>query len=211
MKKLLTEWRKYLKERTILPVAAAAESAADESFLIKSPKLKKDSTDWEYFDPDFAKKVQKIREELRSLGYKTRIVTAYRTPASQLEKFKQGKSKVKFGKHNMVRQQKKEIVPAALAADIIWNNGKHGGYKLTPRNIKYYKLLGKLAKKEGLKWGGNFSQSSPALAKYGIGWDPTHIETSTSLRSLAKSYAALVKRAGTLGVPLSKTSQDRHA
>lgn len=35
------------------------------------------------------------------------------------------------------------------------------------RNHKYYKDLSELAKKEGLAWGGNFTQR----------WDPCHIET----------------------------------
>ena len=188
------EWKAFLQERTTLPVAVAAMTSAKKGqpTLTRSKSLDSDSISMDSLSPEFAERVLKVQAALRSLGYRTKLVTAYRTPASQLKKYKQGKSKVKFGKHNAVRKDGNRIVPASMAADLIWNNAKKGAYKNTPENIKYYKVLGAVAKKEGLRWGGDFSKSNPKLAKVGIGWDPTHIEARTSLKKIASDYKKLV-------------------
>ena len=210
MKNMMREWKAFLQERTTLPVALAAISSTKKGqpILTKSKSLDADSTSMDSLNPEFAKKVLKVQAALRSLGYRTKLVTAYRTPASQLKKYKQGKSKVKFGKHNAVRKDGNKIVPASLAADLIWNNAKKGAYKNTPENIKYYKVLGEVAKKEGLRWGGDFAKSTPALAKFGIGWDPTHIEARVSLKKIASDYKDLVARA-TLMNQLKPDTQDK--
>ena len=165
-----------------------------KSRITKSKAIDIDSEDKSSLDPVFKSKVDNVISKLVAHGYRLKIVTAYRSPKTQSKKYKAGHSKVKVSKHNALTLSGNEVVPASKALDLIWNS-RSGSYSMKPKNILYYKRLGKYAEEEGLRWGGNFKKSNPELAKHKIGWDPTHIElASTSTRQVAIDNKDLISK-----------------
>ena len=67
-------------------------------------------------NPKFAIKVAAVLADLRGKGWDATIAEAWRSPASQLRKFRRGFSKVRWGFHCATTQGGK---PDALAADIV--------------------------------------------------------------------------------------------
>lgn len=128
--------------------------------------------------------VANVLQELEIRGFKPKIdKDVHRTPARQLELFKQGRTKVRWGFHNATTKDGK---PGSLAADIVdaslaWN---------APRS--FWLALGAAAKKYGLNWGGYFGLSIAQKAavdkaldvvggingKLQLGWDVAHVETT---------------------------------
>lgn len=51
--------------------------------------------------PAFAVKVRAVIKDLEAHGYKPRVQTGWRSPAEQLDKYKKGYSKLKYGFHNV--------------------------------------------------------------------------------------------------------------
>jgi hypothetical protein len=105
--------------------------------------------------PTFAAKVRKVLEGLRAANYQPLIASAYRSPEDQLKLYKLGRSTVRFSFH--CAQEKGQ--PAALAADIVdkrllWT---------VPQAHPFWRILGRLAKAQGLVWGGDW-KSFPDLA-----------------------------------------------
>lgn len=98
----------------------------------------------------FADKVRKTVSELEFLGWNIRIVWGKRTLDENMALVKKG----------YASRNSKHLTGHAV--DLI---DRKTGYS-NDRNHKYYKDLERLAKQNGLNWGGNFSAR----------WDPCHIE-----------------------------------
>jgi hypothetical protein len=115
----------------------------------------------------------------------------WRSPAEQLEKFKHGFSKVKWGYHCATTKDGK---PDSLAADIVDAN------KMWDASREFWLRLGASALKHDLGWGGYFGLpkamkeslraevrhknfNSPAK----LGWDAAHVETSRVTIAEAKA------------------------
>ena len=79
-------------------------------------------------------------------------------------------SRVRGGQscHNQVLA---DGTPASAAVDLA-----PGGVSELERRAEFYHALGVAAEQHGLRWGGGFSQSNAVWARYGMGWDPAHVE-----------------------------------
>jgi hypothetical protein len=105
------------------------------------------------------------------------IGNGYRSVSDQAQKYREGKSKVTLGFHNVVVGTSDNPRRASLAADIIdrrysWNQ-VNGSYDIP---AEFFKAVGKYAKQLGLEWGGDFAQTDPTWKEYGMGWDVAHVQ-----------------------------------
>ena len=130
--------------------------------------------------PVFAKKVEAIIKDMENLGFRPRIQDAHRSIQAQLEAFRRGTSKVKFGFHNVTGAGEK---PESLAVDLLDDDNP-----LNPKR-EYLIRLASVAEAHGLHTGIFFNL--PRSLRNGLrraideldfrtpvkmGFDPTHIE-----------------------------------
>lgn len=123
----------------------------------------------EALDSVFAVKLQRVMQRLEKQGYQPKIASGWRTSTSQSALHASGASQVSFSFHQAVDATGR---PAAKAADII---DKRYGWKVNSTTAAFFRALGREAKREGLYWGGDWSQKNE-WAKYGMGWDPAHVQ-----------------------------------
>jgi peptidoglycan hydrolase-like protein with peptidoglycan-binding domain len=124
---------------------------------------------------DFRPKVVKVLATLKEQGFQPKIFFGWRSVAVQLELYQNKKSKVKFSFHNA---QTKDGTPNAYAADII---DKRWGWGPEAETRGFWTALGKIAKDEGLVWGGDWTDP----------WDPAHIQSRQN-----SELAAVKKESG---------------
>jgi hypothetical protein len=133
--------------------------------------------------PAFRERIQALLGLLEADGLNTgrnwqpRIGAGYRSVSDQVQKYREGKSQVTLGFHNVVTGTQANPQRASLAVDIIdrryaWNP-VNGSYDIP---AEFFKAVGKYAKQLGLEWGGDFSQKNPIWKEYNIGWDPAHVQ-----------------------------------
>lgn len=137
-------------------------------------------------DPTIRDQVAAVIATLEFYGCRPKVAReVWRDPAEQLEMFRRGVSRVRWGFHCATRDGQ----PASLAADIVdadlnWN-----------ASVRFWIVLGYAARAQGLGWGGRWGLPKPLLraldamldrVKAGapidprvkIGWDAAHIETA---------------------------------
>lgn len=146
-----------------------------------------------------------VLSELESAGLRPRIQEAWRSPQDQLAAYNNGKSRVKFGFHNVTGPGG---VKEALAADV-WDDDR-------PTNTKtdFMLRLAAAAEKQGLitgiRW--DLSESRAKLiddaiaaknwkAPVWVGWDPLHVEVT----GITIQEAQAGKRPDLPGVPSPET------
>lgn len=127
----------------------------------------------------FAERASAIIRDLEGHGFRPRIQCAWRSPTEQLKAYKDGFSQLKFGLHNITRND----LPWGFAADILDDD-----HPLQP-GPKYLLMLASSAQphgcQTGIEWG--LSASRRIAIKAAIrarawnfagawGWDPTHVE-----------------------------------
>lgn len=138
-------------------------------------------------DVSIRARVAAVLGRLESRGLDPLIATdVWRSPAVQLQKFRQGVSKLRWGFHCATTKEGK---PGSLAADIVdanlnWN-----------APASFWLAVGAAAAEFGLSWGGffglareqrehltaileNFRTSGTIGAKPIFGWDVAHVETA---------------------------------
>ncbi len=123
-----------------------------------------------------------VLTELESAGFRPRIQEAWRSPQDQLAAYNNGKSRVKFGFHNVTGANGQK---EALAADV-WDDDR-------PTNTKtdFMLRLAAAAEKNGLitgiRWDLSASRAKlidDAIAAQNwkapvwVGWDPLHVEVT---------------------------------
>ncbi len=127
------------------------------------------------------RQVAAVLSDLEAQGLRPLIAKdVFRTPARQLELYRQGRSKVRWGFHNATTRDGQ---PGALAADIVdadlaWNARRD-----------FWLRLGEAALRRGLNWGGMFGLSAAQKTalrialearnysvKLALGWDVAHIQ-----------------------------------
>lgn len=130
--------------------------------------------------PSFRERIAAIIADLEDQGLRPRIQDAWRSRDEQLELFKQGFSKVKYGFHNVTgKKGEKE----ALAVDLLDDDAP-----LNP-SPRYLLMLATAARtrgcQTGILWGVPDNMQSAVItaidmadfdAPVKIGWDPTHVE-----------------------------------
>ena len=131
-------------------------------------------------EPSFGQLVSGVLQGLEAHGLRPRIQEAWRSPENQLAAFRAGRSKLKFGFHNVTTPDGK---PAALAVDILDDDAP-----LAP-GPRYLLMLAAEARARGLEtgilWGLPVALQKgvdEALAHQRwdapvkIGWDPCHVQ-----------------------------------
>jgi len=130
--------------------------------------------------PWFAHQLSLVIAELEAGGLRPRIQDAWRSPEDQLEAFKSGHSKLKFGFHNVTGDSGRK---ESLAADLLDDNSP-----LKPSTAYVLKVTA-AAERHGLTTGARWGLPSKmakaadlAIAQQNwtaplkVGWDPVHIE-----------------------------------
>lgn len=133
--------------------------------------------------PSFAMQVSAVIAELEARGLHPRIQDAWRSPDAQLQAYRNGFSRLRFGFHNVTSIDGK---PQALAADVLDNDAP-----LNPSSA-YLLQLAAVTQQHGLRSGIRWGLPAPLAAAIDraianqdwhspvkIGWDPTHIETES--------------------------------
>jgi len=144
--------------------------------------------------PKFAARVEKVIAEMESLGFRPRIQDAHRSIPDQIKAVETGKSKVRFGFHNVTGAGGRA---ESLAVDLIDDDNPLASGR------RYVITLANIAQKHGLNSGIFFDLKPPAnreLLKKAIeqldfnpsikiGFDPTHIEATGVTIAGAKAGA----------------------
>ena len=143
-------------------------------------------------DTSIRSRVAHVITDMEAAGHKPFIHgDVWRSPQKQIELFKRGVTKVRWGFHCATTPQGK---PGALAADVIdaskgWN-----------APATFWLALGAAAKKHGLHWGGYFGLTSTlkkalhdalgtsaATSRMKLGWDVAHVEIAGVTVAQAKA------------------------
>jgi peptidoglycan L-alanyl-D-glutamate endopeptidase CwlK len=152
----------------LTPPTTKAEWSGDSAKWTQDKKLQS-------MNPELRPKVVKVLEKLTEKGFQPKIFFGWRSVAVQLELYENKKSKVKFSFHNA---QTKEGIPNSYAADII---DKRWAWGVEAKTNGFWDALGKIAKEEGLVWGGDWTDP----------WDPAHIQSKQN-----SQLAAVKKESG---------------
>ena len=122
----------------------------------ESGEWKGDSSKWSQekklrsLDPRMRPIVEHIIAELAHQGFKPKIFFAWRSVKVQQELKAQGNSTISFSFHNA---QKPDGTPNAYAVDII---DRRWAWEKEAETNGFWEALGRLAKAEGLFWGGDW-------------------------------------------------------
>ena len=124
-------------------------------------------------------KLPVVLATLQARGHRPKVVFSWRSLASQAVLKQKGRSSLSFSKHNAVDRTGQ---PRALAADIIderygWGDGEHGSAK-SDGALGFFRALGEVVDELGLGWGGRWKSRGSFWTRYGMGWDPAHIEVA---------------------------------
>ena len=203
------------------------------------PLITTDRRDIASLHPDLSRKVQSIIADLRAQGFTGDMepvfgpIGGFRTAATQDKIFSSGKGLtfVRFSKHNNAEYDEGigQVLPASLAADImpkimydaVKPDPETGESRLTgdipkdkyPEAAKFLAALGKLARKNGLRWLGSPRSAktlSPGFKKYdyrtgkrlkpkdyaskGFRFDAVHVELPVSARKAKANTLAAMTR-----------------
>jgi hypothetical protein len=110
-----------------------------------------DRADWTGAPPELRRVVARAIERMRKAGFPCYVHTVWRSPQVQLQKFKQGRSKLRSGAHNR-----------SAAADVV--HAHHHWDCAKPYWDFWGLCLQEAAQSEGVKinWGGDWSFYDPA-------------------------------------------------
>lgn len=137
--------------------------------------------------PSFRDRLSMVLWDLQGEGFRPRIQEAWRSESDQLVAFQAGRSKLRFGMHNVTNLE--TGLPESLAADVLDDD-----FPLEPRRAFIFALAG-LSRARGLEtgilWGLNgtmsVATSQAILARpegieaVKIGWDPCHVQAVISV------------------------------
>ena len=132
---------------------------------------------------DFRTKIEKVLKRLRQQGWHPYLRSTYRSPRRQEAMYNYSRTKEFFGANPGTHARGGESChnhrdedgrPWSLAADIV--PGKEDRQD-TKSRARFYWALGKGSKQMGLRWGGSWAKTNPTWRKYGLGWDPAHVQS----------------------------------
>lgn len=136
-------------------------------------------------DPEFRARVERVVKKLEEKGYHPEVRSTYRSARRQDAMYTFSRTKEMFGASPGTRARGGESchnhtdergLPASLAADVIPGEEDR---KDSRSRARFYWALGKAAKQEGLVWGGSWAKTNPTWRKYGLGWDPPHVQAKS--------------------------------
>lgn len=148
--------------------------------MLEATRKNLNETQLKELHPVMARKVRAVIADLESAGWLPYIVTGWRSPAEQLQKVKEGRSKVRYSFHNVTGKGGR---PESLAVDIV---DTRKGYD-SPK--EFWLTLAAAGAAHGLASGIMFGlgkRKAELLAVLkardfknkgvSIGWDPSHLE-----------------------------------
>jgi hypothetical protein len=130
-------------------------------------------------DPAIRDKIEAVLADLQGHGFRPRIQDAWRSPAEQRALYDKGRSRVKFGFHNVTVAGR----ASALAADILDDD-----HPLAPSRRFLLQLFASASAHgltTGLMWGLSAKEAARTQAAVHnrnwdaqacIGWDPCHVQ-----------------------------------
>jgi hypothetical protein len=121
-------------------------------------------------------RLPELLDRLRARGLQPRIAFTWRSLATQDNLLAKKRSSVSFSFHNAVANG----APASLAADLFdarygWGDDTHGSPKSNGA-LTFFRAVGEEAAALGLVWGGAWKSRPSFWSRYGIGWDPAHVQ-----------------------------------
>lgn len=150
--------------------------------MLESERKARNATKLQELHPVFRKKIEAVLAEMESYQLRPRIQEAWRSPEDQLRAFREGRSKLEYGFHNVTAP---DGTKEALAADIIDDNRPLG-----PK-LPYILHLAAAAENQGLTTGIYFDLPPDKVANIKralaakdwnapvhIGWDPLHVQVA---------------------------------
>ena len=146
-----------------------------------------ESTSLDHLDSAFRTKVGRVLARLRRQGFRPRVAATFRSRKRQefvhsvgrvFQRLGYGPSTQARGGQSCHNHVDAKGRPAARAIDI-WG-GRPGGP--AHKHARFFRALGAAAKAEGLVWGGRWRKRNKTWAKFGLGWDPAHIQYGRSCR-----------------------------
>ncbi len=147
-----------------------------------------DLADVEALHPELRPAVDAVIAQLEEEGWEVRVSSAWRSAERQEAIFAIGQLGERLGQspwsrvrgggscHNQLRD---DGGPGSAAVDL-----SPGGVESLDERAAFYQALGQAAEDQGLRWGGSFGHSNPVWARYGMGWDPAHVEDRQLCRRL---------------------------
>ncbi len=133
--------------------------------------------------PSFRAAVRSLIADLEAKGFRPRIQDAWRSPEDQRVAFDTGRSKLRYGFHNVTGAAKKA---EALAVDLLDDD-----YPTNPRR-EYLLYLAAAAESRrlttGIRWGlpkilaraiDRAIRDGDWRARISLGWDPCHVEPTS--------------------------------
>jgi hypothetical protein len=146
-----------------------------------------ETTDLDHLHPDFRGQVARVVATLGEQGHTVRVAATYRSPVrqdliwqfSRLMEHLGASPGTRVAGGSSCHNQRLDDAPAAVAIDL------RGGRELDlDGRAAFYHALGAASKSEGLRWGGAWKQRNATWARYGLGWDPGHVENQGLCRKL---------------------------
>ncbi len=147
-------------------------------------------------DPRFRAKVERVLSALQKEGFRPRLVSSYRSARRQNAYCTLGRISQKLGSGPWTQARglhschnaRTPDGPASLAADVVPTA------HTASEKARFYWALGRAAERQGLRWGGRWRQTNKLWARFGLGWDPAHIQSR-------RCYAVLKKLRAKAGQP----------
>lgn len=150
--------------------------------MLESERKARNAAKLQELHPVFRKKIEAALAEMESYQLRPRIQEAWRSPEDQLRAFREGRSKLEYGFHNVTAP---DGTKEALAVDIIDDNRPLG-----PK-LPYILHLAAAAENQGLTTGIYFDLPPDKVANIKralaakdwnapvhIGWDPLHVQVA---------------------------------
>lgn len=150
--------------------------------MLETERKQRNFTKLQEVHPGMRARLEAVLRELEAAGFRPRIQEAWRSPQDQLAAFNTGKSRVRFGFHNVTSPGG---LKEALAADV-WDDDRP-----TTTKTDFMLRLAAAAEKNGLATGirWDLSENRAKLiddaiaaknwkAPVWVGWDPLHVEVT---------------------------------
>lgn len=136
------------------------------------------STDLADLEPAFRTRVARVMAALTAQGFTPNVGTTWRSPALQ-DLFALGPATQAKGgqschnqEHGGARASRAiDLWGAPLDLALMLGSGER-----MEAEVPFLRALGAAAKREGLRWGGDWHGHASAWDAWGLGWDPAHIE-----------------------------------
>lgn len=182
--------------------------------MLESERKARNAAKLQELHPVFRKKIEAVLAEMESYQLRPRIQEAWRSPEDQLRAFREGRSRLEYGFHNVTAP---DGTKEALAVDIIDDNRPLG-----PK-LPYILHLAAAAENQGLTSGIYFDLPPDKVANIKralaakdwnapvhIGWDPLHVQvadlTIEEVRAGARPQAEGSAVAGAPSIPGGETA-----